>query len=206
MSNREKHRSPIGWSDVLMNLAIGFLILFMISVQLINPIKKEASPILKKAEIIVTMNWDDGMDVDLDLWVRDPNNSIVSFRNREAGFMNLEKDDLGNLNDVAWVDGIPVVIPLNREVVTFRGVVPGEYIVNVHSYRKGEIGIITAKVEVIRLNPYKVLYTKSIEVFETGEEHTIIRITLDKDYNVSNLTELPIRFVEISGSGNANGG
>ena len=36
---------------------------------------------------------------DIDLWVKAPDGNTVSFVRKEAGLMNLEKDDLGISND-----------------------------------------------------------------------------------------------------------
>ena len=56
--------------DMLYNKLIQFFVLFILAFILINPIAKEAD-IESKAEIIVTIDWDEG-DHDVDLWCKNP--------------------------------------------------------------------------------------------------------------------------------------
>lgn len=194
IANREKFRSAFGFTDLLFNLSLGFAVLFAISIFMVNPITKKQSPIIKKAEVIITMEWDRDSSNDMDLWVRGPSGNIVSFLNREAGLMNLEKDDLGTSNDTQLIDGKLFTLHLNREVITLRGIVPGEYIVNVHSYKKTDLGINKIDIEVIKLNPYKIFSKRTIEILRQGEEVTLIRFTLDKKGNVTETNTLPFLF------------
>ena len=44
-----------------------------------------------------------------------------------------DQDDLGYVNDIVMnMDGTITKVNINREVVTIRGIVPGEHIINVH--------------------------------------------------------------------------
>ncbi|MDO8360864.1 MAG: hypothetical protein Q7T08_12625 [Devosia sp.] len=45
--------------------------------------------------------------------------------------MTLDRDDRGNFLDTVEVNGTKVQIALNQETVSVRGIVPGEYIVNI---------------------------------------------------------------------------
>ncbi len=49
--------------------------------------------------------------------------------------MHLDRDDLGERNDAIEVAGRRVLNPLNQEIVSIRGILPGEYVVNLHLYR-----------------------------------------------------------------------
>jgi len=194
IANREKFKSAIGFTDLLFCLSLGFAVLFAISIFMANPITKKQSPIIKKAEVIIIMEWDRNSDNDMDLWVRDPNGNVVSFHNHAAGLMNLEKDDLGTSNDTQLIDGKLITIHLNREVITLRGIIPGEYTVNVHAYKKLDLGINEIDVEVIGLNPYKIFSKRTVEILRHGEEVTLIRFTLDKEGNVTGTNTLPFLF------------
>ena len=48
-----------------------------------------------KAEYIITVDWDDSLEDDVDLWVRDPNGEIVSYLQKDAGWLHLDRDDRG---------------------------------------------------------------------------------------------------------------
>ena len=95
--NKNKYKSTIGFTDLLFNLLVGFVYLFIIAFILINPIQKKQD-VPKKAEFMVVIEWPKTFNDDIDLWVKSPDGQTVSFVKKEAGLMNLEKDDLGLSN------------------------------------------------------------------------------------------------------------
>ena len=133
MQSHDKYKSTIGFIDILFNILVGFAFLFIVAFLLIKPEAKRED-FDRKAEFIVVMEWDYERQDDIDLYVQDPSKTIVHFRNARANFMHLDKDDLGKRNDTIMVNGVEKIVKINREVVTIRGIVPGEYIVNVHFY------------------------------------------------------------------------
>ena len=56
------------YNDLLFNVLVGFVLLFILAFMLINPITKKAE-IPKKAEIMVMLEWEDKSKDDIDLWV-----------------------------------------------------------------------------------------------------------------------------------------
>ena len=88
-----------------------------------------------KAEFIITMDWPDNHPDDLDLFVQDAAGNVVWYRHREAGFMVLERDDRGGANDFILVNGKKIASPIREEIVTVRGIVPGEYTVNISHFQ-----------------------------------------------------------------------
>jgi len=53
--------------------------------------------------------------------------------------MHLDKDDLGYVNDIVYnANGKVTKVNINREVVTIRGIIPGEYLINAHYYSSRE--------------------------------------------------------------------
>ena len=169
----------LAFVDFLFILLLAFISMFILALLLINPIPKK-SEIERKAEYIVTLEWDDKSHDDIDIWIEDPVNNILSFRNRVAGLMHLDKDDLGQINDVIYLpDGTQQVIELNREVVTFRGWIKGEYVVNVHMYTKRSDGDASVKVTMLKINPYKLLWEENILLAQRGQELTVRRFTLN---------------------------
>ena len=132
--NNEKYKSTIGFTDLLFNILVGFAFLFIIAFILIKPEAKKHD-FERRAEFIVVLEWNHDASDDIDLYVQDPTGGRVSFRNPRVNFMHLDKDDLGHVNDVVMnVDGIITRVNINREVVTIRGIIPGEHIINVHYY------------------------------------------------------------------------
>ena len=132
--NNEKYKSTIGFTDLLFNILVGFAFLFIIAFILIKPEAKKHD-FERRAEFVVVLEWDHDASDDIDLYVQDPTGNRVSFRNPRVNFMHLDKDDLGYVNDIVMnVDGTITKVNINREVVTIRGIIPGEHIINVHYY------------------------------------------------------------------------
>lgn len=181
----DRYKNSIGFTDMLFNMLLGFVFLFIIAFILINPItKKSDAP--KKAEYLIVIEWDDDKNDDIDLWVRDPAGNVISFINRTGGLLNLEKDDLGRSNDaVVMPDGSVKVLNINREVVTVRGIVPGVYNVQAHVYSrkswKEEDAVGTITVKVIKVNPYGEVYMGTKMYNIKGQQITLLNFKLDKD-------------------------
>lgn len=211
--DKARFKSTTGLNDLLFNLLVGFVFLFVIAFLLINPpTKKQDSP--KKAEYLIIIEWEDLSSDDVDLWVQDPNGVTVSFTNKEGGLLNLEKDDLGISND-RWVrpDGTVVSIPLNREVVTMRGIIPGRYQVAAHIYSKkdslkteqgqwvdkpGRIGKITATL--VKINPYSEKYRVQREYSLRGQAITLFNFEIDDTGKLTGIDERRNRIIYRGGT------
>ena len=192
MQSHDKYKSTIGFIDILFNILVGFAFLFIVAFLLIKPEAKRED-FDRKAEFIVVMEWDYERQDDIDLYVQDPSKTIVHFRNARANFMHLDKDDLGKRNDTIMVNGVEKIVKINREVVTIRGIVPGEYIVNVHYYSdysehanvtRGPMSPLEVKVTVYKVNPYSEVWQGTKTFTRKGQEETFVRFTMDKDGGV----------------------
>ena len=138
MFDKNRYKSTIGFTDMLFNVLVGFAFLFIVAFLLIKPESKKED-FERKAEFVIVMEWDHDQPDDIDLYVQDPTENKVHFRLPIINFMYLDKDDLGFANDVVTnVDGTVQKVNINREVVTIRGIIPGEYIVNAHYYSSRE--------------------------------------------------------------------
>lgn len=187
--NKLKYKSSIGFTDLLFNLVIGFVYLFVIAFILINPVAKKGD-VTKKAEYLVTIEWDHTYNDDIDLWIKDPAGNIVSFLQKSKGLMHLEKDDLGHSNDMYVKGSQKQIIYLNREVLTLRGTLEGEYQVMAHVYnRKFTMINGTARqdlpgmieVTVIKINPYSETYFARVPYIETGQTLSLVRFNIGAD-------------------------
>ena len=177
------YHSNTAFLDILFNTLVGFVLLFIIAFLLISPIKKKKE-IEQKAEYVITVTWPGEMTDDVDSWLEDPTENILYFGQKEIGLMHLDRDDLGSLNDQQFVPGIGLInYPYNREITTIRGIMPGEYVFNIHLYHKiSKDSSIPVTVILEKLNPQvKLLYSKTVILSEKWEEKTIIRFVLDVD-------------------------
>ena len=189
--NNEKYKSTIGFTDLLFNILVGFAFLFIIAFLLIKPEAKKKD-FERRAEFVVVMEWDNDASGDIDLYVEDPTNKQVSFRYHNHNFMHLDKDDLGAMNDtVVNADGSTTTIAINREVVTIRGIIKGEYTINGHYYSVRSYDkinqkkpVITVRVELHKVNPYSIMWIGEKTFTHRGQEETFLRFRLDKDGNI----------------------
>jgi hypothetical protein len=187
-----KYSSTLAFVDLLFNLLLAFVSLFILSFILINP-QKEAGIIDPNAEFIITSTWDGQLDDDVDLWVEDPEGNRVYFGDKEVGLMHLDRDDQGIIQDRISTRGAEIVYPYNQEIVTLRGFIPGEYTVNIHMYSKNSVDPVLTHVQVIKLNPYSTVCDKEIALEYERQEKTICRFRLSSTGRVTEVNELPKR-------------
>ena len=187
MFDKNKYKSTIGFTDMLFNILLGFAFLFIVAFLLIKPEAKKED-FERRAEFVVVMEWDNDASGDVDLYVEDPTGKQVSFRYHNHNFMHLDKDDLGAMNDtVVNADGSISKVAINREVVTIRGIIKGEYTVNGHYYsvRSPKINqkkpVITVRVELHKVNPYTIAWVGEKTFTHRGQEETFLRFRLDQE-------------------------
>jgi len=196
--SREPEVDP--FYDMLFNMLIAFVFCFIIALLAMNPKALKAGDIPANAEYIITLSWPDFDPNDLDAWVQGPYGDVVWFRSREGGLMHLDRDDRGDSNDTIEVNGRKVVNPLNQEVVTLRGIAPGEYIVNAQYYESKDADStdpragkpVEASVSVVKVNPRaEVVYYGSQRLAKRGDEVTMLRFTVLPDGSVNNINTVP---------------
>ena len=199
MPSRRHTREPEvdPFYDMLFNMLIAFVFCFIIALLAMNPKALKSGDIPAKAEFIITVSWPDMNPNDIDTWVQDPSDRVVWFRNREAGLMHLDRDDRGLTNDTIVVNGKQVINPLNQEVVTLRGIAPGEYTVNASYYESKDGKPVEVSVSVVKVNPRaEVVYYGQVTLARKGDEATACRFTLLPDGSVTNINTLPKSLVE----------
>lgn len=185
---RERYSSNLAFNDILFNALLGFVTLFILVLVLINPITKQGD-IPAYAEIMIILEWDGEVSDDIDIWVKGPGmKSPLSFQNKTSGFMHLDRDDLGATSDIIVVGGRATTIKINREVVNMRGIMPGDYFINVHVYAKlsgSEPTLFT--VSLVDINPYKEEIHVQHYATKSGELFKIPAFTVDKEGNISDI-------------------
>lgn len=153
----------MSFNDLLFNVLVGFVMLFILAFLLINPITKKAE-IPKKAEIMVILDWEDASKDDIDLWVYGDNmEKPLSFQVKNTAYWHLDRDDLGINTDVVTVAGERKVLQYNREVATMRGLMSGDFSINVHVYGKKDNKPTKVWVTLVDVNPYREIYKLEAE-------------------------------------------
>jgi hypothetical protein len=160
--------------DTYLNLLMVVLLLLVILIRMLNPPTEDA-----KAEppgnLVVTIVWPVG-NSDIDLWVLGPGEPrAVGYSRKSGKLFDLLRDDLGLIPDATGA---------NFENAYTRGVVPGEYTINIHAFRcptlpqvvNVEIGMNAGDNSQMR-----VLVTTAVTLIHQGQELTAIRFYLEKD-------------------------
>jgi hypothetical protein len=172
------------FTDILFNALLGFAFMFVIAFMLIQPIPTDGK-VNPKAEYIITAQWPDNHPDDIDIIVEDPRGQMVWFDSREAGLMHLDRDDRGQIGDMMTINGKKVESPINQETVTLRGVMPGEYVVNVLHYKSQTSSPVPISIKIEKLNPQlTVSYAGKVVLNGAGDEQTAVRFTLSSTGDV----------------------
>jgi hypothetical protein len=190
---RQKANTFVGISDFLLALNNVIFLLFVFAIMAIAAKTPPAAGVELKAEYIITAEWDPVRDCDIDLWVRDPLGNIAYWGHKEAGAMHLDHDSRGSLSDVVRLaDGTISRPKVYTEMVTLRGIVPGEYTVNLHLYgamidglevkAPGTAYAVPVHVRITKLNPRaETEFDQEAKLEGVWQELTVTRFTLGSD-------------------------
>ena len=196
MYTRRRNESD-PFTDLLFNALLGFTFLFLVAIMFMNP-EAKSGLIDPKAEYILTITWEDNSPDDIDTWVEDPDGQVIWFRSPEAGLLHLDRDDRGLINDTITINGEVVKNPLNQEVVTIRGVVKGEYVVNLHYYASETLKAVDVNIRLVKVNPaFKVIYYGTVNLEKVGDEKTALRFKIGGDGKIFNINFLPKQLVSL---------
>ena len=179
--------------------------LFFLALLAVSPDAKHGK-IDSKAEFIITLDWPDNHPDDIGLFVQDPAGNIAWYRHREAGFLTLDRDDRGGANDFIVVNGRKIPSPIREEIVTLRGIVAGEYTVNISHFQATTGQPVTVSVKVQKLNPVaQVIFDNRLTLDHTGEEKTALRFWLDAEGKVVDVQQRHKSLMETFRNVRANG-
>jgi hypothetical protein len=201
---REKPFDP--FSVMLFKALQVVAFLFFLALLVMNPEAKQGK-IDTKAEFIVTMTWPDNHPDDIDLYVEDPLGNIVWYHTREAGFMVLDRDDRGGINNSIMVNGKRIMSPIREESVSIRGIVAGEYTVNVQYYLATQSAPVPVSVKVEKINPMvEVIHYDTIMLDHAGQEKTAVRFRMAEDGSVTDINHTEKSLVQLTRSVRRSGG
>ena len=188
--NHRSYHNPRSFVDLLFLCLVGFAYLFIIAYLMIMPPVDEQQK-KPKAEFLITSTWDSDTDDDVDLWIQNPGGDVMFFREKEIGLMHLDHDDIGRGRDVVVVNGQQIVQHTNQEIATIRGIIPGEWIVNIHMYAKRYSKPANINVRVDKLNPkFITLIDKNYTMTARGEEITVLRFSMTGKGEVTHQDEV----------------
>ncbi len=124
------------YADAFMLLFAWAMMLVFSMVLMLHVQSKKNDDYHPKAEFLVTLTWDDARDVDLDLWLRPPDNpdKPVFYQNRETQNISLDRDSRGYITNRKQLEEGKVAVSANREIIAIRAIMPGDYIVGVSYY------------------------------------------------------------------------
>ena len=174
--------------------------LFFIALLAMNLEAKDGK-IDPKAEFIITMSWPDSHPDDIDLYVEDPVGNIVWYHVREAGFMVLDRDDRGGLNNSILVNGRKISSPIRQETVSIRGILAGEYTVNVSHYLATTHEQVPVAVKVEKVNPaVEVVHYDTVQLDHGGQEKTAVRFRLAENGSVVDVNQREKSLIQLTRS------
>ncbi len=168
--------------DVIMLALAGFMTVVILLLAHINPKASAASAkdTTAPGNVLIEANWPPDMDSDVDLWVQAPGDMPVGYSNKGGAVFNLLRDDLGKQLDLSG---------LNYESSYSRGIVPGEYTVNLHLYRN-RAAVADVPVTVLVSSkpnadaPARQILMTKVDLMREGEERTVFRFKLTETGNL----------------------
>ena len=174
--------------------------LFFIALLAMNPETKQGK-IDTKAEYIITLTWPDSHPDDIDLYAEDPLGNIVWYHEREAGFMVLDRDDRGGLNNSITVNGRKVANPIRQETISIRGILAGEYTVNVNYYLATQPAPVPVTVKIEKVNPHvEVVSYDTVMLEHMGQEKTAARFKIAANGDILDVSHRDKSLIQLTRS------
>jgi len=189
------------YTDALLYLFATSLMLLSLIISIVHNQAKKNEDYHPKAEYLITLTWDDKRNVDLDLWLRGPvamGEKPVMYQNKEAKNVALDRDSRGYLTNRTELGNGVYADSGNREIISIRAIIPGDYVVQV-SYYDGKDkdnngypelkvvpeAMILAKVQVDKVNPTVTsVVTKEVAFTFSKEIQTVLAFRIEENGDV----------------------
>jgi hypothetical protein len=192
-----KTENNTSFLDLLLILVVMYGAMLILALPFLNPIADEGV-VTPDGLVMITLRWPNGSVKDMDLWVKGPDGTVVSYQRKDGRYILLDRDDLGSANDSIIVDGIVKIIPRNLETVMITDLQDGEYVVNVHHF-SGVAGEVEVTVEVTGLMPYRIWFTGDATL-SSRQELTVVSFTVEGGRITDVRTDLQVRLRSAGGS------
>ncbi len=198
MKRKTHYGSLVPYTDLFLNCLVLFIMLFAIAIVQMKMDEVSKKKVEAKAEFIITISWPISANDDVDSYLEDPLGNLIGFQRREQGLMHLDRDDYGDHSDVIQTPHGPISYPENREVLTIRGIIPGEYTCWVHMYSKRTKMPAEVTVQVDKINPMvQTISIKKYKLHVNGDYRTACRFILNKEGEVTKVfylsKKLPVK-------------
>lgn len=162
--------------DAILLSLLGLMLIIVILLQYFNPPTQEATA-EPPGNVIVEIEWPSELDTDIDLWVQAPKDRSVGYSNKGNAVLNLLRDDVGARQDISNI---------NHEITYSRGVLAGEYVVNLHYYanhtgRGGKVKVpvhVWVSVKKDSMATPRIIVDRTLTMERVGDEQTVFRFRL----------------------------
>jgi hypothetical protein len=192
--NKESGGVETAFLDLLFTVALLFAVLVILMVKFINPEVVNEKNVEAKAEAIITVTWPEEANDDVDSYLEDPTEAVIWFGDKDQNFMNLDRDDRGVGFDTVITEFGQFNYPENKEILTIRKLMDGEYVFWVHMYRMKSLSPITINVVMEKINPsVQLLQRKEITLSGDGDHTTAFRFVV-KDGEIVSFSDLQKKF------------
>jgi hypothetical protein len=115
--------------------------------------------------------------------------------------MTLDRDDRGGVNNSITVNGRKVTSPIRQETVSIRGIVAGEYTVNIEHYLATTRAPVPVSVKVEKVNPtVEVIYYDTIILDHVGQEATAVRFRVADNGSVTDVNHRAKSLIQLTRS------
>ena len=89
MESKSKYKSSLAFTDLLFNVLIGFVFMFIVAFILINPFQKDAE-IEAKEEFMVIIEWDDQFGSNVNPYEIYPGDEGIIFHHEIIGYSGVD--------------------------------------------------------------------------------------------------------------------
>lgn len=175
--------------DLIMLTLMGFVTMVVLMIPHLNPPTAEGAA-RPAGTVVVEARWGDGLQSDVDLWVRGPGDEAVGYARKSGLVFDLLRDDLGAARDST---------ALNYEFAFSRGAPMGEYVVNLHLFSPANDPLplpvhVTVSLRDAASGRMNEIVARDVTLRHRGEELTAIRFRLDDATRLvaGSLNELPV--------------
>ena len=193
---KRSYHSNLAFIDILFNTLLCFVVFFTLT--LIHMKKEDSDSATKgiefEAYVMVIATWPGEFGDDIDLYIKDPNGDVVFFKQKNNKIMHLDRDDMGRRGELRN-EGEDRFYN-NREIITIRQKVPGEFVVNAHVYTKLSYGPVPVTIKVMKIRPYKVVTDNVIVLDYPGQEKTACRFTVEESGAITNINQLHMKIAQ----------
>ena len=183
-------------SSIWIGLADLMLCVVSVVITAVAPVKSKTNGVEMKALYLLTLEWDTGMDADVDIHMLPPRGEPIFYQSRDVGCATLDRDNRGFIDTVIKLpDGSSTKVMSNKETIAIRCIEPGRYdmAANLYAYRlnnltqgdRHDLGI-KVHAEIVRLNPkVEPVFAKDVTLDWVGETINVVSFDMAQDASIS---------------------